>query len=358
MPLLDMNMNMNMSFPASGGGGRSLRPRYNSDIESRLVDVSQPGLLVPPPLPGSPAHYPPFHEFWDADLRAYMYLDQFIAHLITTDAAVAAQAAAAVAANSAAAAVAAAAAAAGAGATWHTTYGTVARNGGTNIPPSEMSQAQLGSDVLGILDLGLEREDRFEEIVDQDDADGAINYWLGMLKIDPARHPATNLMVHTGRRIGEYVAMCLKSDFQCPRPSQVCPAITPMIDPPVTPSFPAGHAVQSYLISYLLAYSLSDANGNTHLPQHQLPPAGSSIATFLAPGTCPTCPLFDLAKRVSENRVVAGLHFDSDIRAGRAVATQIFRDIRAIATIWGTPNAPLANTLRGQVRAEFPQYAI
>ena len=73
-----------------------------------------------------------------------------------------------------------------------------------------MIRVQLGAQVLLMLQLGLEREARFAEIIDQDDGPGAINDWLGMLKIDPARHPATYLMLHVGRRIGEHVAICLK----------------------------------------------------------------------------------------------------------------------------------------------------
>jgi PAP2 superfamily len=305
MSMLDFNFNFNAGAPSSSGGLR-FRPRYNSDVESRLVDTSQPDQLVPAPAQ-QPPNYPPFHEFWDADLHAYMYLDDFLRAFTGN---------------------------------WRPAYAAAARSGGTNIPPGEMNRQQLGSEVVHILELALEREDRFAEIIDQDDADGAINYWLGMLKIDPARHPATNLMVHVGRRIGEHVAMCLKGDFRSPRPSQLCPAITPMIDPPATPSFPAGHAVQSYLISYLLGYSL----GN--LPLHYLP-----ASPFFANATGP---LFDLAARVSENRIVAGVHYPVDINAGKAVAIRTFADLQNVVTVWGSGGQ---DGLRQQVQREFPQYA-
>jgi membrane-associated phospholipid phosphatase len=324
MSVLDFNFNFNAGVPPLAGSALRFRPRYNSDLESRLVDTTPPGDQLVPPGAGPQPHYPLFHEFWDADLRAYMFLDDFLTQVIP--------------------------AAAAAMTTWRAAYAIVARNGGANIPPHEMTQQQLGPEVLRILELALEREDRFAEVIDQDDADGAINYWLGMLKIDPARHPATNLMVHIGRRIGEHVAMCLKGDFRSPRPSQLCPAVTPMIDPPVTPSFPAGHAVQSYLISLLLAYSLSDAQGNTNLPQHTLPPANSTLAVFLAQATRPKGPLFDLAGRVSQNRIVAGVHYPTDIEAGRAVAIQTFKDLQNVASVWGNVG------IRAQVRGEFPQY--
>ena len=325
MPVLDQNQNQNQSIGSAGE--RRFRTRYNTDIFARLVDTTPPhSKLVPPIRGGGLPNYPLFHENWDADLRASMHLDDFLKKLIDT--------------------------ATAAATTWRTTYAAVARNGGANIPPHEMTQVQLGDEVLRILELGLERESRFEEIIDQDDGDGAINYWLGMLKIDPARHPATYLMVHIGRRIGEHVVMCLKGDFSSPRPPQLCPAITPMIDPPVTPSFPAGHALQSYLMSYLLAYSLSNAAGATNLPQHTLPAPNSALAVFLAPATRPTGPLFDLAHRVSENRIVAGIHYPTDIRAGQAVAVQTFKDIQTVDSIWH-----ITTGLRARVRAEFPQYA-
>jgi len=315
MPLLDMNMNMNMNMGlAPSGGRRGFRVRYNSDVESRIADANQPQTLVPP-ISGGAQNYPSSPKYWDADLQSYMYLADYLA----------------------------------ATPNWRAACSNAATGSGT--PAKDMTQAQLGGEVRHILELALEREDRFMEVIDQDDADGAINYWLGMLKIDPARHLATYQMVCAARRIGEHVVMCLKGDFKSPRPSQLCPAITPMIDPPATPTFPAGHAVQSYLISYLLAYSLSDAQGRTNLPQHTLPPPNSPLTTFLPAGTPPTGALFDLAYRVSENRIVAGIHYLTDILAGQAVAIQIFLDIQNVGSIWG------GGGLRDQVRAEFPQYA-
>jgi hypothetical protein len=194
MPLLDMNMNMNMSLAAPTGTTGLLRPRYNSDVESRLVNLIPSSGLVPP-VSGGAQNYPSFHQYWDADLQSYMYLADYLA----------------------------------ATPNWRTDSSSAAT--GNGIPAKDMTQQQLGDEVLRILELALERDDRFEEVIDQNDADGAINYWLGMLKIDPARHPVTFLMVYVARRIAEHVVMCLKGDFKSPRPSQLCPAITPMIDP-------------------------------------------------------------------------------------------------------------------------------
>jgi hypothetical protein len=294
----DMNMNMNMNMGAAGGVSLALssRLRYNTTVFGKFAksSVAASGLLVPE------RPYPNFHANWDADLRSYNYLQDFIeAH-----------------------------------GNWRNILRERAVESG--VPAQSMSRRYLEDQILSMLDLMPEREERFLEIIDQDDADGAVNYWLGMLKIDPARHPMTYLMVRVGRRIGEHVVMCLKGDFASPRPSQLCPALVPMIDPPVTPSFPAGHAVQAYLISCLLAYSLP-----------RIPQQDTSFGLEKASG-----PLFDLADRVSENRVVAGLHYPTDIVAGKAVGAALFAMLSEVGSIWTDHDS-----LRFGVQAEFPQYA-
>jgi len=123
MSVLDFNFNFNAGVPPLAGSALRFRPRYNSDLESRLVDTTQPDQLVPNRVG---ATYPPFHKFWDADLRAYSYLDEFLTAVIN--------------------------AATAAGNTWRAAYAAVARNGGVNIPPDEMNRQQLGDQVLGILE--------------------------------------------------------------------------------------------------------------------------------------------------------------------------------------------------------------
>jgi len=313
MPSLDIDINaLPASFGMPAGTGR-FRPRYNSAVFAKRVKAAES--LVPAVAkkeasrPGDPhyANYPKFSQHWDADLRSYKYLNDFISPL---------------------------------SANWLDEFAKVARANGT--PAQEMSEATLNDEVLQILDLGLERDDRFIEIIDQDDGDGAINYWLGLLNIDPARQSATNLMVRVGRRVGEHVVMCLKDHFASPRPSQLCPAIAPMIDPPATPSFPAGHAVQSYLISYLLA-------GSLNLPQHDMSDPAN-----------PTGVLFDLAARVSQNRIVAGIHYPTDIAAGKAVALECYKKLQNVKSLWGDKTECQSDEdapLQYRVRKEFPQYA-
>ena len=299
-------------------GGMSARPRYNTQIMTKFIDTSQP---MTKPLAPNIAQKPSvrYNQYWDADLQSYMYLQNFVKAVPG----------------------------------WMDELTATALANGTRSQC--MDPDQLDREIRQILDLAPEREERFMEIMDQDDADGANHYWFGMLQISPSRHPATYLMVRVGRRIGEHVVMCLKGFFRSPRPSQLCPAIVPMIDPPSTPSFPAGHAVQAYLISYLLAYSLPK------LPQQYAPEENLDAASGV---------LFDLAERVSVNRIVAGLHYPTDIIAGRAVGIACFKAFTRIESLWSLdnlkgglddfglafPGGLEGKSLRALVQDEFPQY--
>jgi len=136
------------------------------------------------------------------------------------------------------------------------------------------------------------------EIVDQDDADGFLKYWLAMLMIDAGHDPATCLLIRVARRVGEVVVMCLKEEYHEARPSQVCPVIVPLLGPPVTPSFPSGHALQNHLI----ALCLGAANRSPNQPDM----------------------LTKLARRIAQNRVIAGLHYPLDNEAGEVAARKCF----------------------------------
>jgi len=333
MPGLNYNYNYNYNYSAGGGGGggRQLRERFNTDYYTRLgvlyspAPPVSPNFLVPNwtfPLSGPPfTQYPPYETNWDADLRAYMSLDKFKTAIDVS---------------------------AGVGNSWVTQYqnyitGPVATGGAGLTPPHLMTQTNMDLQIRRMLDLSLEREPRFCEVIDQDGGDGAINYLVGMLHIYPARHPRTRRMVGVGRRIGEFVVMNLKGTYMSPRPSQLAPALTPMFDAPATPAFPAGHALQAYLISYLVAYSLPNLPGHVR-PATPVYPNPTGGAATLATGL-----LFDLAGRISENRIVAGIHYPEDIEAGLAVAVRCFNDIRSLIPAEWT-------ALSQGVQAEFPQY--
>jgi len=159
-------------------------------------------------------------------------------------------------------------------------------------------QKEKGAQLREILEVSDERDKRYAEIIDQHGAEGVIKYWLRMLHITPGNAPATHQLVRIARRLGEHVVMCLKEHYHVARPSHVCPAIMPMVDVPLHPSFPSGHALQSRLISLCLSITGRVRN------QPAL--------------------LFRLSDRVAENRVIAGLHHPLDNEAGVAAAEACF----------------------------------
>lgn len=209
---------------------------------------------------------------------------------------------------------------------------------GWGVADAQGTVIQLDPALLDIVDAAGEREDRFAEILHQRDAEGCITYWMGMLSIDPPKHPHTSLLIRVARKLGEMIVMCLKENLDAARPSQICPAIVPAFDPPRTATYPAGHALQSYLISYLLLRVMPQ------MAQSQKP------ATWEEPHNG----LFALARRVADNRVIAGVHFDIDNKAGFLIAKEI--DEWFDAWLPGTDQNEF-DVLVKAAKAEFPQWA-
>ena len=255
MGALNMNMNMNVGMPVIGSsGGASTQVRFNTADYRKLVTNPPGWKLAIDPLPSFP-------KSWDPDLRSYLYLNDFVIN----------------------------------NAGWEAVLEAIADPFLSQLTANYEGQLAL------VLDASPDREDRFLEIIQQNDADGSIGYFLAMLMIDPPRYKDTYLLIRVARRIGELVTMGLKGHYMIPRPPQVCPAIVPMIDPPITPSFPAGHALEATLIARCLMESW-----------------GKDVSGFVLPSRVDL--LTYLAGRIGENRVIAGIHYPLDIKAGHEVA--------------------------------------
>jgi hypothetical protein len=263
---MNMNMNMNMAAPGTSVGGPGTRVRFNTqDFRKYVALTSATTTEAVIPASTSLMNFP---AYWDADLRSYEYLNELLLAYPN----------------------------------WRALLTTFVSTASFDlVSPHLLSQTLLTLEVQQMLDVALDREDRFAEIIDQHEAEGAISYFLGMLMIDPNRMPAVNLLIRVARRIGEHIVMCLKGEFRCPRPSQLCTAIVPMVDPPATPSFPAGHSLQAELISTCLKATTFPAR-----PVHLLD---------------------DLAERIGRNRVIAGVHYPKDHIVGKGVADWIYTSL-------------------------------
>jgi len=164
----------------------------------------------------------------------------------------------------------------------------------TISPPGPVTQAEI--DRLKILAV-TERPEALGEIIEQDQ-----NFqvdWLQLLMIDGSTHPHTLLLMKLAARVGEVVMICYKRQFAKssarPRPSQLLPTLYPPVPVPGHAPYPAGHALIGHLTSICLA---------------ELRPALRPV-------------LVELARRVWFNRMIAGLHYESDCLAGVNVAQQV-----------------------------------
>jgi hypothetical protein len=289
----NLNLNLNLNLGAAAASASSGRARYNTEDYSKaaLLQPATAGQLPPDFFDNIPSL--PHAADWDAEGRSWLHLSEFVATVPGSGPD------------------------AGSFVAWLGRVQAFLDTGANPDgkvhrcpagPNARMTAAQLNDELNMLVDASLDRTDRLQEIVDQHDAEGCLNYWTGMLSLVPSRRPNTHLLIRVGRKVGELVVMRLKDLYQCPRPSRIHPFIVPAIDPPDTPSYPAGHSLQAHLISRMLIKAMD----STQTPHH------------LQAGTL-TRALKMLAKRVAENRKVAGIHFEADNEAGKQVSYWILR---------------------------------
>jgi acid phosphatase (class A) len=149
-----------------------------------------------------------------------------------------------------------------------------------------------------------DRPEALDEIVQQHN-----NFqlcFMQLLNITQASHPQTFLLMKLAARVGEFTMMHLKrlttpwNLQERPRPIQVCPTLYPPVPVPGHTTYPAGHA----LISWLTRECLND------ILQLQVDAYSESLDA--------------MADRIGENRVIAGLHFQEDIDAGKIAGQTIY----------------------------------
>jgi hypothetical protein len=155
-----------------------------------------------------------------------------------------------------------------------------------------------------------ERSNAMDEILSQ--ADEFISYFLGLLTANPGAYPQTTKVLTVASQVGTLVAMYFKGLYKRPRPSELCPALLPPISVPGHASFPSGHSTQAHL----MALCINDIFDT--LPQQR---------TVLED-------TWTLADRIARNREIAGLHYESDTNAGKAIALATHPTLQASVPIF------------------------
>jgi acid phosphatase (class A) len=99
------------------------------------------------------------------------------------------------------------------------------------------------------------------------------------------------------RVFADQIEACLeiKEHFKRQRPFVIDPEIKPIYQQSANPSFPSGHATTGYVYTIILSMMIPEK----------------------------TQALYDRAEAYSRNRVIAGVHFPTDVEAGRVSAAVI-----------------------------------
>jgi membrane-associated phospholipid phosphatase len=154
-----------------------------------------------------------------------------------------------------------------------------------------------------------ERAAALDDIVSE--ADEFISKFLHLVSATATTHPATSRMLIVADALTALIAMHYKAHFNRPRPTQVVPGFMSPIQHGGHASFPSGHATQSHVFAALLTEVMPQTLG---IPA---PAPGASGRTTIGQT------LVALADRISRNREIAGLHYESDTKAGLKLAAAI-----------------------------------
>jgi hypothetical protein len=134
-------------------------------------------------------------------------------------------------------------------------------------------------------------------------------------------HPYTVECLDAAAALIDELVHPLKHDFNAPRPAKRSPRIVPLLQAPTHFSFPSGHATYSYCAAELLASLCGTQFSNK-----------GDLRSVLQ----------GAAELISDNRVVAGLHYPCDSDAGRAVGYALGRWLVGQGSLYQNDQSVLA----------------
>lgn len=177
---------------------------------------------------------------------------------------------------------------------------------------TDIGRKTLEVQTQAVIDRAEERPDRSAEI--QVQADNLWPFFSAITYVVPARAPRTAQLLAVATAMASAVAQQFKYQIGCPRPVDCSAAVQPLITTPSHASLPSGHATSAYLMQRVLQELLGLS-----------PNAGAAVA------------MRRLARRVAENRTVAGLHFPMDSCAGWLLGRTLADVVVAVATHGNLP---------------------
>lgn len=184
------------------------------------------------------------------------------------------------------------------------------------LPPREMAKQ-----VDKVVRAAAEREDRLPEILSQ--APDIWPFFESITGVQLSQAPRFAELLAVGNDWAMHLLMSLKHAMAARRPYQQSTLVMPVISTPGHGALPSGHATMAAFTSELLYILL--------------------YRSVAGPGAHPDRPdhLDRLARRISFNRVVAGVHFPVDSQVGYALGTQLARLMHALAGNTADKPAPM-----------------
>ncbi|MCT4578642.1 phosphatase PAP2 family protein [Donghicola sp.] len=159
------------------------------------------------------------------------------------------------------------------------------------------------------------RADRLNEIYAQQK--DMMSFFGALFNASGARFDRTIEFIDALLRLCIPVEMRCKYEFGRARPVEIAPEVMPIIQTPGHGSYPSGHAVESMAIASALEHFSEEGSGP------KIGPAARAMA-----------------RRIAFNRVVAGVHYESDNAGGEVLGEKLFKYIRKKAK--SADDTPLA----------------
>jgi hypothetical protein len=152
------------------------------------------------------------------------------------------------------------------------------------------------------------REKRAEEIVLQ--LAPQKPFWSTIFNLQPHRHRRTQELIELTVALAAICSMRMKHALQVPRPAEFSATLQPIVPTPEHGSLPSGHATEAFaVLAVMIELIGKPTNDDERLNQMSY-----------------------LAERIAENRVIAGVHYPMDSKAGYELGLAVGRYIAMRAT--------------------------
>jgi acid phosphatase (class A) len=163
-------------------------------------------------------------------------------------------------------------------------------------PPPTPESDEGKADLAAVLAAQSSRTDS-EVRSAQADAEQSVFRFADVLgpEFRPENLPFTTIFFKNVRSDDDQAVAMAKSFFDRPRPFVADPAVRPVVEQPANASYPSGHSTFAYVNAILLADMVPEK----------------------------TAAIFKRAAIFARNRVVAGVHYPTDIEAGRIAGSVI-----------------------------------